>query len=241
MRRAEPSLKQKNRPMRKLIFTSILIFGLVTLSSFVFGLKSIKLALNWDGDLKKNDFLIIDQKQKKTLKDGTQLQYFDFTFFKDSKKLQTIPVIINGFEKESDWDAESPFEIDSINKNNSLVLVHNGFPACGYGQNYLLFSKNKANKVELLDQYETFFDAPYGTYQIYKKINATSFARIALTIGGSDEETKEGEDEIAIVSKSDSVVFYQDKDRWVKKQITPKEKVYWQREMKLDEAYNTDF
>lgn len=146
MRRAEPSLKQKNSPMKKLIFTSILIFGLITLSSFVFGLKSIKLALNWDGDMKKNDFLIIDQKQKKTLKDGTQLQYFDFTFFKDSKKLQTLSVNINGFEKESDWDAESPFEIDSINKNNALVLVHNGFPACGYGQNYLLFSKINQTK-----------------------------------------------------------------------------------------------
>lgn len=46
---------------------------------------------------------------------------------------------------------------------------------------------------------------------------------------------------MAIVTKSDSIVFYQDKDRWVKKQITPKEKIYWQREMKLDDAYNTEF
>lgn len=227
--------------MKKVAVQIVLLFFILVLSSFCLGFQIIKLDINWDGDSKKNDFITIDQKHKKTLKDGTKLQFFDLTFFKDSKKLQTISININGFEKDSYWDAESPFEIDSTQKNNSLVLIHNGFPACGYGQNYLLFSKNKANKIELLDQYESFFDAPYGTYQIYKKINAKSFARIALSIGGSEEELKEGEEEMAIVTKSDSVVFYQDKDRWVKKQITPKDKVYWKREMKLDDAYNTDF
>lgn len=221
-----------------LTFSFIALFILVAFGEVT---KIIKLPIDWEGDLKKNDFLTIDPKQSKIDKDGNKTNLFDVNFYKDDKKLNAFSIEIAGFEKESDWSADSPFEIDSTNTNNSFVMLHNGYPACGYAQNYFLFVKNEDNKMQLLDKGSTYFDAPYGNYQIFKPINKDSFSRVFLTIGSSDEEPANDEEELVNVTKSDSVVFYRENNKWIKKEITLKEKIYWSREMKLDEAYNTKF
>lgn len=227
--------------MKKIKTLVLAVIAIVLLSAFAKNLKMIKLGIDWNGDSKVNGFVNIIKKEKKILKDGNEIQNFDLHFYENSKKLETHTININGYNAESFWDAESPFEIDSINKKKSFVLLHNGFPACGYGQNYFLFVQNKDNKVQLLDQWDTFFDAPYGNYQLFKPIDADSFARVLVSINGSDNEPINEEEEKANVTKSDSVVFYRQNDRWVKKQITPKDKVFWQKEMTIDDAYNTKF
>lgn len=227
--------------MKRITIVALTLAVLLLLTGFGKLVQSITLRINWDEDSKQNDFVQIFQKDRKILKNGVESQYFDLHFFKDSKKSGVFPVEIRGHVKEAEWDAESPFLIDSTHQRNDFVVLHNGFPACGYSQNFFLFVKNADNKIQLLDEWETFFDAPYGNFQLFKPIDENSFARITVNIEGSDQETKEGEEEMATVTKSDSVVFYQKKNRWIKKEITKKGKEFWQRNMKFDEAYHYKF
>lgn len=227
--------------MKKISILIVAIGVIILISAFTKDFKTIKLGIDWNGDLKENGFVTIDKKDKKMLKNRIEVQNFELNFYENSKKLGTFSIPVENFEKDSDWTAESPFVIDSLNSKKSFVLLHNGFPACGYSQNYFLFVKNSDNKIQKLDQWETYFDAPYGNYQYFKPINNYSFSRVLISINGSDKEVINEEEELAIVTKSDSVVFYQEKNRWIKKQITSKDKVYWQREMKLDDALRTQF
>ena len=227
--------------MKKISILIVAIGVIILISAFTKDFKTIKLGIDWNGDSKENGFVTIDKKDNKIQKNGIETQNFELNFYENSKKLGTFSIPVENFEKDSDWTAESPFVIDSLNSKKSFVLLHNGFPACGYSQNYFLFVKNSDNKIQKLDQWETYFDAPYGNYQYFKPINNYSFSRVLISINGSDKEVINEEEELAIVTKSDSVVFYQEKNRWIKKQITPKDKVYWQREMKLDDALRTQF
>lgn len=227
--------------MKKIPVLAVSVFAILLLSAFGVGFKIIKLGIDWNGDSKENGFVTIDKKDKKLLKNEVEVQNFNLQFYENSKKLGVFSIAVENFEKDSDWNAESPFVIDSIHQKKSFVLLHNGFPACGYGQNYFLFVKNSDNKIQKLDEWETFFDAPYGNYQSFKHINNTSFSRVLVSIGGSDKEVVNDEEELAVVTKSDSVVYYQEKNRWIKKQITPKNKVFWQKEMKLDDALKIQF
>ena len=227
--------------MKKISILIVSIGVIILISAFTKDFKTIKLGIDWNGDLKENGFVTIDKKDKNMLKNRIEVQNFELNFYENSKKLGTFSIPVENFEKDSDWTAESPFVIDSLNSKKSFVLLHNGFPACGYSQNYFLFVKNSDNKIQKLDQWETYFDAPYGNYQYFKPINNYSFSRVLISINGSDKEVINEEEELAIVTKSDSVVFYQEKNRWIKKQITSKDKVYWQREMKLDDALRTQF
>lgn len=227
--------------MKKISILIVAIGVIILISAFTKDFKTIKLGIDWNGDSKENGFVTIDKKDNKMLKNRIEVQNFELNFYENSKKLGTFSIPVENFEKDSDWTAESPFVIDSLNSKKSFVLLHNGFPACGYSQNYFLFVKNSDNKIQKLDQWETYFDAPYGNYQYFKPINNYSFSRVLISINGSDKEVINEEEELAIVTKSDSVVFYQEKNRWIKKQITSKDKVYWQREMKLDDALRTQF
>ena len=227
--------------MKKISILIVAIGVIILLSALTKDFKTIKLGIDWNGDSKENGFVTIDKKDNKMLKNRIEVQNFELNFYENSKKLGTFSIPVENFEKDSDWTAESPFVIDSLNSKKSFVLLHNGFPACGYSQNYFLFVKNSDNKIQKLDQWETYFDAPYGNYQYFKPINNYSFSRVLISINGSDKEVINEEEELAIVTKSDSVVFYQEKNRWIKKQITSKDKVYWQREMKLDDALRTQF
>ena len=227
--------------MKKISILIVSIGVIILISAFTKDFKTIKLGIDWNGVSKENGFVTIDKKDKNMLKNRIEVQNFELNFYENSKKLGTFSIPVENFEKDSDWTAESPFVIDSLNSKKSFVLLHNGFPACGYSQNYFLFVKNSDNKIQKLDQWETYFDAPYGNYQYFKPINNYSFSRVLISINGSDKEVINEEEELAIVTKSDSVVFYQEKNRWIKKQITSKDKVYWQREMKLDDALRTQF
>ena len=226
---------------KKISILLIVIVVFMLLSAFGKGIHSIKIGIDWNGDSKENGFVTITKKEKQSTQEGSKIQNFDLNFYENSKKLGTFSIPVENFEKDSDWTAESPFVIDSLNSKKSFVLLHNGFPACGYSQNYFLFVKNSDNKIQKLDQWETYFDAPYVNYQYFKPINNYSFSRVLISINGSDKEVINEEEELAIVTKSDSVVFYQEKNRWIKKQITSKDKVYWQREMKVDDALRTQF
>lgn len=227
--------------MKKTTLFVLILLTIFLLSAFTKGFKTIKLGIDWNGDSKEDGYVNIIKKEKKTTKEGLKIQSFHLNFYDDSKISQSFSIHLEGEEKNAEWDAESPFVIDSTHQKKSFVLLHNGYPACGYSQNYFLFVKNSDNKIQKLDEWETFFDAPYGNYQSFKPIDEHSFSRVFININGSDKEVKEGEEEFAVVTKSDSVIFYQEKNRWIKKQITPKDKVFWQREMKLDDALKTQF
>ena len=151
---------QKHSAMKEVKIIVLAILAVVCLAAFGENIKTVKLGIDWNGDSKENGFVAIIKKEKKVVLEGNEIQNFDFHFYENSKKLEKFSVKIEGFEKESDWDAESPFEIDSINKKKSFVLIHNGFAACGYTQNYFLFVKNRDNKAQLVDQWESYFDAP---------------------------------------------------------------------------------
>lgn len=223
-------------------FNLIVLIGIIVLlSAFNIGLKTIKLSIDWNGDSRENGFVTIDKKDRKMLKNEVEIQNFNIQFYENGKKSGVFSIPIVYYQKESDWNAESPFVIDSLHQKKSFVLLHNGFPACGYSQNYFLFVKNSDNEIQKLDEWETFFDAPYGNYQSFKNINNHSFSRVLVSIGGSDTEVINDEEELAVVTKSDSVVFYQEKNKWIKKQITPKDKIFWQREMTLDDALKIQF
>lgn len=214
----------------------IVIVVFMLLSAFGKGIHSIKIGIDWNGDSKENGFVTITKKEKQSTQEGSKIQNFDLNFYENSKKIEKFSIQIEGFEKNAKWSAESSFVIDSLHQKKSFVLLHNGFPACGYAQNYFLFVKNIRNQIQKLDEWDTYFDAPYGTYQSIKPISEHSFSRVTVSINGSDKEVINDEEEFAVVTKSDSIIYYQEKDRWFKKHITPKGSIFWEREMKLDDA-----
>lgn len=227
--------------MKNKFYLIVLTGIIILLSAYKIGLKTIKLSIDWNGDSRKSGFVTIDKKDRKMLKNEVEIQNFNIQFYENGKKSGVFSIPIVYYQKESDWNAESPFVIDSLHQKKSFVLLHNGFPACGYSQNYFLFVKNSDNEIQKLDEWETFFDAPYGNYQSFKNINNHSFSRVLVSISGSDKEVIDDEEELAVVTKSDSVVFYQEKNKWIKKQITPKDKIFWQREMTLNDALKIQF
>ena len=143
----------------------------------------------------------------------------EFNFKKEPKAVTKL--YIKGFDEGSEWYGN--YVLDSV--YSPLKEISLGYPACGYTRNHYLFHWNK-KKQQLIHEWYSVGDSGWssggeivGGTQNHIIFRDESFL--------PDEQNTDSEtDEWGINGFSDSIHLDYQNGTWVKKLITPKDKVY---------------
>jgi hypothetical protein len=170
-----------------------------------------------------------DIDKKTTLKTAN----FRLDFYKDDFKIQSEMIVFPNYEEGSVWVAY--YDLEGYDSEKSLFIrLSFGYPACGYDQNNYLYYFEK-NNYKLVHKWINNSDSGWGTCLQFSpsKNEATFYAR---TISFLPDENNE---EMGIVEYSDSLKFERINEKWIKRQLTPKEKIYRTQKQSFDDFHKT--
>jgi len=174
---------------------------------------------------------LLDQKADK---DSIVIVKYRLDFYENKVKKASSKVTIEGYQKGSEWGADYGLAT-ATNKNTSFIQVSFGYPACGYSQNnYLYHLKN--NDLQLVYQWDSMTDSGWGSWVEFATPNekdSESFycKRVSFEPDDNDED-------MGMVSYSDSIVFRLSGNKWKSQLLSAKDKSYFEKKMPFNEFHN---
>jgi hypothetical protein len=199
----------------------------------IYSKENDSMIVAFDNDGNQNDYIKISVQSEIYDKDSIRTSAIKLDFSHNSILLKPIILKIVGYDKGSEWYISKGFQSDeSKNLNSSFLTISAGYPACGYTQNNYLFYFDK-NGFNLIRRWQSMADGSWGVYQEFvteKDFDEkTSFYSRMVHIEPVDENEKE-----AIISYSDSVHYFKEKNSWKTEYITVKDSVYRQKKINLE-------
>jgi hypothetical protein len=174
---------------------------------------------------------LLDQKADK---DSIVTVKYRLDFYENKEKKASSKVTIEGWQKGSEWGASYGLATPT-NKNTSFIQISFGYPACGYNQNnYLYHLKN--NDLQLVYQWDSMTDSGWGSWVEFVTPNekdSESFycKRVSFEPDDNDED-------MGMVSYSDSIVFHLSGNKWKSQLLSVKDKSYFEKKMPFNEFHN---
>lgn len=143
----------------------------------------------------------------------------EFNFQKEPKTKTKLQV--KGFDEGSEWYGN--FVLDSI--YSPLKEISLGYPACGYTHNHYLFHQNKKQQ-SLIHEWFSMGDGGWSEGGEIVGGNQQHIIFRNEAFLPDDDATNSENEEWGINEFSDSIHLDLENGKWIKKQITPKGKVY---------------
>ena len=193
--------------------------------------------LSEDEESDKTSYILAHLLDQKADKDSLITAKYQLDFYTNKTKIAYEKVVIFPFTPGSSWGAS--YGIPQKDNMPILSFMHLsfGYEACGYNQQQFLFYL-KDNSLQLVHQWDSMSDGGWGTWIEFGDINPknelTSFYCKTVSYGYKEGEENE---EIGTIEHSDSTEFHLKNKRWIKQLLTPKEKVYWKKDVPFNVFY----
>jgi hypothetical protein len=201
-------------------------------------LKTDTISISDDGQIKDNYVLahLLDQKADQ---DSIVTAKYRLDFYQNKTQTASSKITIKGVQKGSEWGASCGLTLES-SKNSPFLQISFGYPACGYVQNnYLYYLKN--NDLQLVHEWDSMSDSGWGNWVEFKnptaKANPESFYCKTVAFEPDDSNNNDNED-VGIVSYSDSIVFRLSGNHWKKQLLSVKDKAYFEKKMAFNEFHD---
>ncbi|MCV9930389.1 hypothetical protein OIU83_22205 [Flavobacterium sp. LS1R49] len=193
--------------------------------------------ISGNGEIGESNYILASFLDKKIDKDSLITVQYKLDFFTNKTKIGSEKVTIVPFTEGSAWGASYGLSKEDNASVSPFIQISFGYEACGYNQQYFLFYL-KNNKVQLVHDWDSMSDGGWGSWLEFGGINlkneSVSFYSKRVSYGG-----KEGVDdeEMGTVEHSDSTLFHLKNNKWEKRLLTPKGKVYWKKDISFNEFY----
>ncbi|WP_409417777.1 hypothetical protein [Flavobacterium sp. PS2] len=184
-----------------------------------------------------SNYVLASFLDKKIDKDSLITVQYRLDFFTNKTKVGSDKVTIVPFTEGSGWGATYGLSDEDNAEVSPFIHVSFGYEACGYNrQHFLFYLKN--NKVQLVHDWDSMSDGGWGSWLefggIDPKNEPVSFYSKRVSYGGKEDVNDE---DMGTVEHSDSIVFHLKNNKWEKRLLTPKEKVYWKKDITFNEFY----
>ncbi len=173
---------------------------------------------------------------RKTLdKDSITTGFYTIDFYRNGKKIDSHPIQIEYRETQGEWYFNQSLGEETDQSNKCFLIIGNGYAACGYSHKKALFYLSE-NGAQLIQTWDSMLDSGFGNYMdfIPKSSNGKIISFVSRSVEASPEDaiTENGDGNV-LVSYADSTYNFIENNRWKKKLLTPKGKIY--REEKITE------
>ncbi|TDW50322.1 hypothetical protein EV144_102761 [Flavobacterium sp. 270] len=200
-------------------------------------LKTDTILISNDKDSPVN-LILANLVSQKADKDSIITLKFQIDFYQNKIKTASSKVAIQNNEKGSEWSADFGLTTASP-KNSSFIKISYGYPACGYTYyNYLYYLKNK--NLQLVYEWYTMSDSGWGNWVEFSNPDTDSDPKSFYCKSVAFEPADENDDNMGLLTYSDSTSFELKGNRWTKQLRSPKEKVYFEKKMNINDFYKQD-
>lgn len=193
--------------------------------------------LSGDERADKTSYILAHLLDQKADKDSIVTAKYRLDFYTNKTKIASEKVLIFPFTPGSSWGASYGIPQKENMPIPSFMHLSFGYEACGYNQQQFLFYL-KDNNLQLVHQWDSMSDGGWGTWVEFGNINPknelTSFYCKTVSYGYKEGEENE---EIGTIEHSDSTEFHLKNKRWTKRLLSPKEKVYWKKDIPFNVFY----
>lgn len=184
-----------------------------------------------------SNYILASFLDKKIDKDSLITVQYRLDFFTNKTKTGSEKVVIVPFTEGSSWSASYGLSDEDGASVSPFIQISFGYEACGYNrQHYLFYLKN--NKLQLVHNWDSMSDGGWGSWLEFGGINPknepVSFYSKIVSYGGKEDVDDE---DMGTVEHSDSTEFHLKNNKWEKRLLTPKEKVYWKKDVTFNEFY----
>lgn len=169
-------------------------------------------------------------------KDSITTGFYTIDFYKSGKKVDSHPIEIEFRESQGEWYFNQNLGEETNDKSDKrFLIIGNGIAACGYTHKKALFYLSE-NGAQLIQTWDSMMDSGFGNYMdfIPNFSNAKIISFVSRNIEAFPEDNiSENDEGNVVVSYADSIYHFIENNKWKKKSLTPKGKVY--REEKITE------
>ena len=167
---------------------------------------------------------------------ATNTANFELDFYKKNTKIGTANLSVNKYAKGSKWRAIEGLEDEKTMGKSAFVklrLLHKD-PAF-LKHDYLFFLKN--SQAQLFIQWEGINVLVWGEWLDIKNPNQTVEPDYFYCKTGAFEEMDDSDNEIGLLTYSDSIEFRFKNNQWVQELKSKKNTPYFKKEMNFNELY----
>ncbi|MFB9077926.1 hypothetical protein ACFFLS_04570 [Flavobacterium procerum] len=199
-------------------------------------LKTDTIAISDGEDSFSKNYILANLIKENIDKDSIVTSHYQLDFYENKTKTASSKVAIKGNEKGSEWNAYFGLN-DAPSKNSPFLQVSYGYPACGYAHDHFLFYL-KNNEAELVYSWLTISDSGWGNWVEFQS-QSSDYEAKTFYCKNVAFSPADGEDEnMGVVSYSDSTFFEYKNKHWNKKLLSAKDKNYFEKTMTFDEFHN---
>ncbi|KAF2509144.1 hypothetical protein [Flavobacterium foetidum] len=201
-------------------------------------LKTDTITISDGEDSFSKDYILANLVKENMDKDSIVTSHYQLDFYENKVKTASSKVAIKGNEKGSEWSAS--FGLNDVKKSKSSPFLHvsYGYPACGYAHDHFLFYL-KNNEAELVYSWLTISDSGWGSWVEFYSQDVDSETKKFYCKNVAFEPADGDDENLGVVSYSDSTSFEFKNNHWNKILLSAKDKNYFQKTMSFDEFHNT--
>lgn len=186
-------------------------------------------------DNSKEKVILTHLVRKIVDKNGIVTATYRLDFYSNKIKIASSEISINNYEKGSEWSASYGLT-STTSKNSNFIQIDFGYPACGYSHSNYLYYLN-GNTIELIHQWQTMTDSGWGSWVEFLNPSGKENPALFYCKNISYEPTDDNED-LGVLSYSDSTVFRLKGAYWQKELLSTKNKPYFEKKISFDEFHN---
>jgi hypothetical protein len=184
----------------------------------------------------KSTFVVAKLLSKEPDAKGTETAEFELEFYKKKNKTATTNITVNNYAKGSKWRAIEGLADEKAMGNSpflKLRLLHKDPKFLKH--DYLYFIKN--NEAQLIIQWAGINDLGWGEWLDIHNPNQKIEPDYFYCKTGSFKEIDTTDNEIGMLSYSDSIEFRLKNNKWIKELKSKKNTPYYNKEMNFNEVY----
>lgn len=186
-------------------------------------------------ELDSNMHILASFLDKKIDKDSIITVHYNLDFYSNKRKIGSEKIAIVNFTEGSNWGASFGLSQDYETQVSPFIKISFGYEACGYNQQHFLFYL-KDTRFQLVHEWDSMSDGGWGGWVEFGGMtpskNPVSFhCKTVYYMGKEDDE------QMGTVQHLDSTKFILKNNRWEKQLLTPKEKVYWEKDIAFNDFY----
>ncbi|OXB14169.1 hypothetical protein [Flavobacterium reichenbachii] len=196
-------------------------------------LKIDTISISDNGETSKDNYILAYLLDQKADKDSIVTGKYQLDFYLNKIKTTSSKITIETIQKGSEWSAIFGLGTEGA-KDSPFIQISFGYPACGYNQNHYLYYLNN-NNLQLVYEWYTMSDSGWGSWVEFEnptKANPESFYCKTVAFEPDDNDENMG-----IVTHSDSIGFRLIGNRWKSQLLSVKDKNYFEKKMSFDEFH----
>ena len=184
----------------------------------------------------KSTFVVAKLLSNEPEAGATKTVDFELDFYSKNNKTATTSLSVNKYAKGSKWRAIEGLDDEKAMGNSPFVklrLLHKDPKFLKH--DYLYFIKN--DQAQLLIQWEGINDLGWGEWLEIQNPNQTVTPDYFYCKTGSFKEIDNSDNEIGMLTYSDSIEFRFKNNQWVQELKSKKNTPYYKKEMNFNELY----